>query len=219
MSVQKTTSPVDGRVYVERELAGAAQIDAALSRAVEAQREWRAVPLEQRAAVCLRFVDAMESNAAAIGEELAWQMGRPVRYGPNEIRRGFAERARYMTAVEPEALAKICMVGCQGEHRHDFRRLGNHKLSRPSPGFLSQENVAQRAITHPKRARPSDLFRIDIERISVKQMVIDKGGQEIMTCGNRMRVPSEMQIDIFHGPDLCPPATGPSALDAKDRSE
>ncbi len=27
-----------------------------------------------------RAVEAMEDNAAAIGEELAWQMGRPIRY-------------------------------------------------------------------------------------------------------------------------------------------
>jgi acyl-CoA reductase-like NAD-dependent aldehyde dehydrogenase len=104
MSVQRTISPVDGRVFVERELATPQQIDAALHSAVRAQTSWRATPLQERMNYCRRAVEAMESMADAIGEELAWQMGRPVRYGPMEIRRGFAERARYMIDIAPEAL-------------------------------------------------------------------------------------------------------------------
>ena len=107
MSSLKTISPVDGRVLVERELASGPQIEAALDKAVEAQRQWRAAPLSERTAVCLRFVEAMEARADAIGEELSWQMGRPVRYAPMEIRRGFAERARYMIEIAPRALADV----------------------------------------------------------------------------------------------------------------
>jgi acyl-CoA reductase-like NAD-dependent aldehyde dehydrogenase len=110
MNVQRTISPVDGRVLVERELASEQHIDAALDRAVRAQQSWRATPLQERMAFCLRAVEAMEANADAIGEELAWQMGRPVRYGPMEIRRGFAERARYMIDVVPEALKDIAVA-------------------------------------------------------------------------------------------------------------
>jgi acyl-CoA reductase-like NAD-dependent aldehyde dehydrogenase len=38
--------------------------------------------------------------------ELAWQMGRPVRYGAGELR-GFEERARHMIAIAERALANI----------------------------------------------------------------------------------------------------------------
>lgn len=107
MSTQKTISPVDGSVYVERELATEAQIESALAAAVTAQRHWSAVPLEQRMAVCRLFVNAMEAQADGIGEELSWQMGRPIRYTPSEIRRGFAERARYMIDVAPTALRDL----------------------------------------------------------------------------------------------------------------
>lgn len=110
MSVQRTISPVDGRVFVERELATGPQIDGALERAVRAQRSWRHTPLDERMAVCSRAVEVMEAAADAIGEELAWQMGRPIRYGPMEIRRGFAERARYMIGVAPEALKDIAIA-------------------------------------------------------------------------------------------------------------
>lgn len=107
MSIQKTISPVDGSVYAERELASAAQIEAALDTAVAAQKKWRLTPLSERSAILTRFVEIMESRADEIGEELAWQMGRPVRYAPFEIRRGFAERARYMISAAPAALADI----------------------------------------------------------------------------------------------------------------
>ena len=94
MKVQQTISPVDGRVLVERELAPPEQVESTLARATAAQKAWRVTPLEERIATCRRFVEAMEASADKIGEDLTWQMGRPVRYTPSEIRRGFAERAR-----------------------------------------------------------------------------------------------------------------------------
>ncbi len=105
--VQKTISPVDGRVFVERALAGAGEIERALDAAVAAQKRWRDVPLEQRIQIVLRFVDAMEARAGALGEELSWQMGRPIRYSPSEILRGFAERARYMAGIATQCLADV----------------------------------------------------------------------------------------------------------------
>lgn len=104
--VQKTISPVDGRVYVERPLATDGDIAAALERAAAAERVWRQVPVAERAAILTRFVEAFEAKGAAIAEEITWQMGRPIRYTPGEIR-GLAERARYMIAAAPQALADI----------------------------------------------------------------------------------------------------------------
>jgi len=109
MSIQKTISPVDGRVLVERALATDAQIESTLHRAQDAQRSWRGVPLDERRSILRRFVDIIEGRAAELGEEIAWQMGRPVRYAPMEIRRGFAERARYMIEAAPQALGDIAL--------------------------------------------------------------------------------------------------------------
>ncbi|EJM35699.1 NAD-dependent aldehyde dehydrogenase [Pseudomonas sp. GM33] len=99
-------SPVDGRVYVEREMADAAQVEQALTSAASAQAAWQRRSLSERAALCSAAVDAMLSMQADIVPELAWQMGRPVRYGAGELR-GFAERARHMIAIAPQALADI----------------------------------------------------------------------------------------------------------------
>ena len=102
----RTVSPVDGRVYAERTAATAAEIDATLARSRAALPAWRATPLAQRAAIMERFCAQFEKRSAEIAEGLAWQMGRPIRYGPNEVR-GTLERARYMTGAAAAALADL----------------------------------------------------------------------------------------------------------------
>ena len=107
MSSLKVISPVDGRVYAERPLASAAEITAALAAARKAQAAWQTVPVADRAAACLRFVDAMVARKDEFGKELSWQMGRPIRYTPNEIGGGLQERSRAMVAMAAEALADV----------------------------------------------------------------------------------------------------------------
>jgi acyl-CoA reductase-like NAD-dependent aldehyde dehydrogenase len=102
----KTISPIDGRIYVERPLETGAAIDRALDAAARAQRAWGSLPLAARCAVLKEAVDAFVSKASDIALELTWQMGRPIRHSPGEVR-GFEERARYMLQVAPEALAPI----------------------------------------------------------------------------------------------------------------
>lgn len=120
MTIQRTISPVDGSVYVERTLASPVQIEAALESARLAQRAWRAVTISERAAILGRFCDAFASHGDAIAEELSWQMGRPIRYSPNEVR-GTLERARYMIAIAPAALADID-VGAKAGFTRFLRR-------------------------------------------------------------------------------------------------
>ena len=47
------------------------------------------------------------ARADELGSELAWQMGRPIAYAPNELRRGFQERAQYLCGIAEEALADL----------------------------------------------------------------------------------------------------------------
>ena len=106
MTIQRTISPVDQSVYVERPLADGAAIQATLDRARAAQAAWRQVPLVERIAVVGRFIDAVLAHKPEIAEEITWQMGRPIAQSPGELG-GFAERARYMMDVAPEALADL----------------------------------------------------------------------------------------------------------------
>ena len=102
----RVISPINGEVYVERPLAAEAEIAAALDQATRAQNAWREVPVGERAVILGRAVDAFVARRAEIAPELTWQMGRPVRYTPNEVA-GFEERARYMIAVAEPALADV----------------------------------------------------------------------------------------------------------------
>ncbi len=99
-------SPVDGRVFAERQYADIVQIEQALAAATAAQAQWKRRPLSERATFCSAAVDAMLAMKDDIVPELAWQMGRPVRYGAGELR-GFEERARHMIAIAPQALAAL----------------------------------------------------------------------------------------------------------------
>jgi acyl-CoA reductase-like NAD-dependent aldehyde dehydrogenase len=99
----KTISPVDGRIYVERTLETAAGIDRALDSAQRAQRAWASLNLAARCEILDRAVDAFVAKAGDIAAEITWQMGRPIRHSPGEIR-GFEERARFMLGAASEAL-------------------------------------------------------------------------------------------------------------------
>src|ERR1700740_1245920 len=100
----KCISPVDGRLYAERCAATPAQIDQTLQRARAAQPGWRALPVGERAAIIERFCGEFERRASEIATGLSWQMGRPIRFAPGEVR-GTLERARYMARVAASAVA------------------------------------------------------------------------------------------------------------------
>jgi acyl-CoA reductase-like NAD-dependent aldehyde dehydrogenase len=116
----RTISPVDGRIYVERESASLQQIDHTLTRARAAQAAWRATCLAERQTILRPFCDAFASMREEIAEELTWQMGRPLQYAPNEVN-GTLERARYMIDIAPEALAAID-IGPEPNLRRFIRR-------------------------------------------------------------------------------------------------
>ncbi len=116
-NLQQTISPVDGSIYAERQLATSREIENALAKAVTSQVVWKRVPVAERAADCKRMLDWLVERADEIGEELTWQIGRPIAYSPNEIRRGFQERVNYMAEIAGRELADIEL-----EPKDNFRR-------------------------------------------------------------------------------------------------
>ncbi len=115
--IQQTISPIDGMMYTERELATNEQIEAALAKSVTAQREWKHVSIAERVNICRQMLAYLVERADKIGEELTWQMGRPLAYSPLEIRRGFAERVNYLCDIAEEALSDIAI-----EPKENFQR-------------------------------------------------------------------------------------------------
>ena len=109
-------SPIDGSVYATREVLTQAEARAAVARASSAQSDWAKRPLSERIALVQAGVAAVGAMNDDIVPEIAWQMGRPVRYG-GEFG-GFNERASYMADIAPEALAPIIV-----EDSDAFRRV------------------------------------------------------------------------------------------------
>lgn len=105
--MQRTISPIDDSVYLERELSSTISIERALLSATKSQKDWKNTPVSERKAICEKALAYFLKHAEEIGMELTWQMGRPIRYTPNEIKKGFADRARYMIDIAEEALADI----------------------------------------------------------------------------------------------------------------
>lgn len=96
-------SPVDGSVYAERVPLTPEAAQAAVAAARAAQKAWAARPLEERIALVQAGVKKLNEMSAVIVEELAWQMGRPTRFG-GEFG-GVNARTEYMSSIAAETLA------------------------------------------------------------------------------------------------------------------
>lgn len=108
----KIISPIDGSVYAERPVATAIEIETSVVRAQAARHAWHETTIAERQKILTHFVDALVLMNDEIVPELAWQMGRPVRFGGEK--RGVEERARYMIDLAAEALAPIEKPGKDG---------------------------------------------------------------------------------------------------------
>lgn len=109
-------SPVDGRVYAERMPLALDAAQAAVARAKAAQTAWAARPLAERVALVRAGVAALAPMKDVLVEELAWQMGRPTRYG-GEFG-GVNDRTEYMASIAAATLAPQVV-----EDSDRFRRL------------------------------------------------------------------------------------------------
>ncbi len=114
MSV-KIISPIDGSVYAERPFVADAALESVVSRARAAQADWARVPVKQRVSQALAFLDALLAMNDEMVPELAWQMGRPVRYGGEKG--GVNERVRYMASIAEAALAPYEPTPTEGFRR------------------------------------------------------------------------------------------------------
>ncbi len=103
--VIRCISPIDNEVFAERPVMDRKKAHDAVARAKRAQKTWMARPLSER-------IDLVKAGVATLGAmndeivpELAWMMGRPVRYG-GEFG-GVQERTAYMSEIAQDALKPL----------------------------------------------------------------------------------------------------------------
>lgn len=102
----KTYSPIDNSLYVERTFACEKEIQCILDKASKAKKKWASTSLAERERYCHAAIDFLVAHTEELAKELCWQMGRPIRYAPLEIK-GLEERARYMIAAAGSALTPL----------------------------------------------------------------------------------------------------------------
>ena len=116
----KCISPIDGSIYAERPVLSVVDAASVVARAKDAQSAWASRPLQERVDLVMAGVAAVGAMNDEIVPELAWQMGRPIRYG-GEFG-GFEERASYMAKIAHEGLATI-EVGDDDQFRRLIKRV------------------------------------------------------------------------------------------------
>ncbi|MDW3224417.1 MAG: aldehyde dehydrogenase family protein [Paracoccaceae bacterium] len=109
-------SPINGSVYATRATLNEFEAAEAVAKGRAAQIMWAARPLSERIDMVMQGVANIGAMNDEIVPELAWQMGRPVRYG-GEFG-GFNERAQHMAQIAESALSDI-----EVEDSGDFRRV------------------------------------------------------------------------------------------------
>ncbi len=106
MTEVSITTPVDGSIWTTRAVCTDSNFDAALVSARAAQQSWAAATIAERAVACTALVNALTDMNDEIVTELAWQMGRPVKFGAGELQ-GFAERGHHMISIAESSLAPV----------------------------------------------------------------------------------------------------------------
>ncbi|GAS97288.1 methylmalonate-semialdehyde dehydrogenase [Mycolicibacterium canariasense] len=81
-------NPSTGEVQAQVLLASAADVDAAVAGAAEAQKEWAAFNPQRRARVFMRFIDLVNQNADELAELLSLEHGKTVADSLGDIQRG-----------------------------------------------------------------------------------------------------------------------------------
>ena len=103
--MQKTITPIDNTVYVEREY-HSNKIEETVESSMKAQKDWSNLAVSERVKLLNNFVNDFLSRGDVIGEELSRQIGRPISQAIGELN-GFKERADYMLSIAEKKLANI----------------------------------------------------------------------------------------------------------------
>ena len=89
--MQKTITPIDNTVYVERKY-HSDKIEQTIDNSIKAQKTWAELNVKERVKLLSNFVEDFLSKGDLISEELSRQIGRPISQAAGELN-GFKERA------------------------------------------------------------------------------------------------------------------------------
>ena len=79
----------------------------------------------------------------------------------------------------------------------------------------SYHDITKDSVIHIFATLPDDLSGINPQFIPLLDMVVQKGGQQIISGCDGMKITGKMQIQFIHGYYLCVTAAGSSSLDTE----
>ena len=106
MSIQKTITPIDNSVYLERPLSTQNEIDNVIENSKKSFQSWKSTSIDDRIKIINKFIDNLIALKPEVSKEICWQIGRPISQCGNELR-GFEERSRHMVEIAKESLRDI----------------------------------------------------------------------------------------------------------------
>jgi len=106
MSIQKTITPIDNSVYLERPLSTQNEIDNVIENSKKNFQSWKNTSIDDRIKIINKFIDNLIALKPEVSKEICWQIGRPISQCGNELR-GFEERSRHMVEIAKESLRDI----------------------------------------------------------------------------------------------------------------
>ena len=106
MSIQKTITPIDNSVYLERPLSTQNEIDNVIENSKRSFQSWKSTSIDDRIKIINKFIDNLIALKPEVSKEICWQIGRPISQCGNELR-GFEERSRHMVEIAKESLRDI----------------------------------------------------------------------------------------------------------------
>jgi len=107
VTILECISPIDGSIYAERPTQSYEEASAAIAKARAACKDWAEQPLDKRVKLVMAGVARLNEMVDEVVPELAYMIGRPVKYG-GEFR-GFNERSNYVASIAADALAPIAI--------------------------------------------------------------------------------------------------------------
>jgi acyl-CoA reductase-like NAD-dependent aldehyde dehydrogenase len=116
-AMPEIVSPIDGRVAFNYKTSTFEEAEALLGRAEQAQKAWKKRPIEERAALCLKMLDAYRVHLDDNAAEITRMMGKPIGDSRGEFERPFSARVKHLASIAKESLADEVLTDQEGFER------------------------------------------------------------------------------------------------------
>ena len=122
-----------------------------------------------------------------------------------------------------ETFLHVVEVGSETEDRHDFRCNDDVEavFTRiPVAGAAEcDRDISKGSVVHIDHTPPCHPAHIDTERIAVVNVIVDQRSEQIVSETDRVEIPGEVEVDVFHRDYLGVPSAGCATLHAEDRTQ